>query len=462
MPLNLPFDTTYLTLPAHFYSKLSATPVSAPNLIVFNHALAADLGLDTSEMSDVDAANLFSGNQVPDGSTPYAQVYAGHQFGGFSAQLGDGRALHLGELNTAENGSLGRVDLQLKGSGPTPYSRNGDGRAWVGPVLREYLMSCAMQALDIPTTKALAAVLTGDPVLREQGRLPGAVLTRVAASHIRVGTFQYFAARGDVAGLKALTDYTIQRHYPDAKSPAQLIEMVMQNQARLVAKWMSVGFIHGVLNTDNVQVAGETIDYGPCAFMDTYHPDTVFSSIDRQGRYAFSNQAPVTHWNLAQFATSLVQLMPDTDAAIEDFTAILNKFPALFEDEWAKAFAPKLGLAPNDETTALAKDLLVLMADAQADFTNTFNTLDQTVHAFPAWHAKWRAATPDDALWRKTNPAVIPRTHKIEQAITAATSGDFNPFHTLLAAVTSPYTPSSDFMLPPQEAEKVRQTFCGT
>ncbi|MCF2903565.1 YdiU family protein [Octadecabacter sp. CECT 8868] len=458
MSLTLPFDTTYLTLPDRFYSKHAATPVSAPSLIVFNHDLAAELGIDTSDMSDEDAADIFSGNEALAGSTPFAQVYAGHQFGGFSPQLGDGRALHLGEIDSP----LGRVDIQLKGSGPTPYSRNGDGRAWVGPVLREYLMSCAMQALDIPTTKALAAVLTGDPVLREQGPLPGAVLTRVASSHIRVGTFQYFAARSDVDGLRDLMTYTIQRHYPTATGPTDLIKQVMQRQIELVAKWMSVGFIHGVMNTDNVSVAGETIDYGPCAFMDNYHPDTVFSSIDRRGRYAYSNQGPLTHWNLAQFATSLVALMPDTDLAIEEFTALLNTFPDLFEAEWAKVFAPKLGLAPSDETTALVKELLSLMSEANADFTNTFNVLDQTEKTFPDWYAKWRAAGPNDDVWKATNPQVIPRTHKIEQAITAATAGDFAPFHTMLAALKSPFTPNADFATPPEEDEKVRQTFCGT
>lgn len=458
MPLTLPFDTTYLSLPERFYTRQPAAPVSVPELIVFNHALAADLGLDTSNMTDEDAANIFSGNALPNGTDTFAQVYAGHQFGGFSPQLGDGRALHLGEIN----GPSGRVDIQLKGSGPTPYSRSGDGRAWVGPVLREYLMSAAMQAMGVPTTKALAAVTTGDTILREQGPLPGAILTRTAASHIRVGTFQYFAARRDTDALRALTNYTIQRHYPDATGPLDLFEQVLNRHAHLVAKWMSIGFIHGVLNTDNVQIAGETIDYGPCAFMDVYHPDRVFSSIDAQGRYAYSNQAPVTHWNLAQFATSLVAIMPDQDQAIEDFTEILNRFPARYEQEWGVAFAAKLGLPPSDDTTTLAKDLLVQMADAKLDFTNTFNALDQTETTFPNWHARWRAANPDDAQWRKTNPQVIPRTHHIEAAIQSATYGDYAPFHTLLNAVSSPFTPDPDFAAPPTEAEQVRQTFCGT
>ncbi len=458
MPVTLPFQTTYLDLPERFYTRQTATPVRAPELIVFNDDLARDLGLDLSEMTSTEAANIFSGNDIPEGATPFAQVYAGHQFGGFSPQLGDGRALHLGEIA----GLLGRVDIQLKGSGPTPYSRMGDGRAWIGPVLREYLMSCFMQALDIPTTKALAAVTTGEPVLREQGPLPGAILTRVAASHIRVGTFQFFAARGDIDGLQRLTEYSIKRHYPDINTPAELLEKVMEKQATLVAKWMSVGFIHGVMNTDNVTISGETIDYGPCAFMDSYHPDTVFSSIDHQGRYAYSNQPRVTHWNLAQFATSLVPLMPDQDQAIEDFTAIINRFPALFEDEWAKAFAPKLGLPATEETTELARDLLAQMAETRADFTNTFAQLHETEEKYPDWHKRWRGFSPDGALWRKTNPVVIPRTHMIEAVIQLATGGDLAPFHAMLKAVSAPFSPAPDYMLPPTEDEKVHQTFCGT
>ena len=458
MPLTIPFDTTYLSLPDRFYSSLSASPVSAPDLIVFNHALARDLGLDTSTLTDAEAAAIFSGNVTPDGSVPFAQVYAGHQFGGFSAHLGDGRALHLGEIDSP----LGRVDIQLKGSGPTPYSRAGDGRAWVGPVLREYLMSCAMDALGVPTTKALAAVTTGDRVLREQGPLPGAVVARVASSHIRVGTFQYFAARGDIDGLRALTDYTIKRHYPDADGPTGLLTVVMEKQARLVAAWMGIGFIHGVMNTDNVSIAGETIDYGPCAFMDTYHPDTVFSSIDRQGRYAYSNQGPVTHWNLAQFATALVPMMPDTDHAIEDFTEVINRFPALFDAEWNAVFCAKIGLPDTPENAELAKDLLAQLANVPLDFTNTFANLDRIEHKLPDWAATWRAQNPDDAVWRAANPLVIPRTHKIEQAIQSATLGDFAPFHDMLAAVQSPFTAAPAYMLPPQDSEKVHQTFCGT
>ncbi|WP_281982938.1 protein adenylyltransferase SelO [Thalassorhabdomicrobium marinisediminis] len=458
MPLTLPLTATYLDLPERFYTRQPAPPVAAPRLIVFNHDLAARLGLDTAQMTDAEAAALFSGNALPDAATPFAQVYAGHQFGGFSAQLGDGRALHLGELKTSE----GRVDIQLKGSGPTPYSRNGDGRAWLGPVLREYLMSCAMDALDVPTTRALAAVSTGETVRREHGPLPGAILTRVAASHIRVGTFQFFAARNDVEGLRALTDYAMARHFPKATTPLEFFEQVVARQADLVARWMGLGFIHGVLNTDNVQIAGETIDYGPCAFMDDYHPDRVFSSIDRQGRYAYSNQPSVTHWNLAQFGTALVLLEPDQDKAIDAYTEALNRFPALYQAAWSRVFAAKLGLAAGDETTALAQDLLTEMATAGLDFTNTFHALDRTADTLPDWHARWRAAKPDDALWRRTNPAVIPRTHKIEEVIETAVTGDFAPFHAMLAAVSAPFTESEAYMKPPQAHEKVHQTFCGT
>lgn len=458
MPLHIPFDTTYTDLPARFYTRQDVGPARDPQLIVFNHALAAELGIDTSAMTDAEAAAAFSGVTPPDGATPFAQVYAGHQFGCFSEQLGDGRALVLGEVNAAS----GRVDIQLKGSGRTPYSRGGDGRAWVGPVLREYLMSCAMDALGVPTTRALAAVTTGETVLREQGPLPGAIVTRVAASHIRVGTFQFFAATRDTDGLRAITDHTIARHYPDAQTPNDLLAGVIKAQARLVVKWMGLGFIHGVMNTDNVTVSGETIDYGPCAFMDAYHPNTVFSSIDRQGRYAYSNQGPITHWNLAQFATSLVAMMDDTDAAIAQFTEALDDFPALFDAEYNAVFAAKLGLPVSDVSASLSAQLLAHMAEHGLDFTNTFANLDALSLSHPDWYANWRAAAPDDAMWRAANPKVIPRTHKIEQAIMAATTGDYAPFHYMLAAVTDPFTDHPDYTKPPQKAEKVHQTFCGT
>jgi uncharacterized protein YdiU (UPF0061 family) len=341
-------------------------------------------------------AAVFAGNAVPDGAAPLAQVYAGHQFGGFSPQLGDGRALLLGEV-IGRDGQ--RRDIQLKGSGQTPYSRMGDGRAWLGPVLREYLLSEAMHALGVPTTRALAAVLTGETVYRERP-LPGAVLTRVAASHIRVGTFQYFAARRDIDGLQALYDYTRARHYPQAESPAHLLELVIGAQARLVARWLSLGFIHGVMNTDNTSLSGETIDYGPAAYMDVYHPVTVYSAIDAHGRYAYDNQSNVIVWNMAQLATALVPLMPDTDSAIAQFTQVVHDMPALIEAERLAAFRAKLGLeteAPDD--AALIDDLLALMQAGQADFTNTFRALahgdarDQFTDraAYDAWHARWQA-----------------------------------------------------------------------
>ena len=305
----IPFENSYVNLPARFYTQQSALPVRAPHLIRFNRDLAAELGI--SDASETELAGIFSGNQLPEGASPLAQVYAGHQFGGFSPQLGDGRALLLGEV-IDRNGR--RRDIQLKGSGPTPYSRMGDGRAWLGPVLREYVVSEAMHALGLPTTRALAAILTGEPVYREAGGLPGAVLTRVAASHLRVGTFQFFAARRDLDGLRTLYDYTVARHYPHVEGPAHLLAEVIRAQARLVAGWLSIGFIHGVMNTDNTTISGETIDYGPCAFMDVYHPQTVFSSIDTRGRYAYDNQAHVIVWNMAQLATALVPLMPARSA----------------------------------------------------------------------------------------------------------------------------------------------------
>src|SRR6056297_2899146 len=313
MTLDIPFDNSYAQLPPAFFTRLDPTPVKSPRLLAFNEALARELGIDTQ---GADLAAIFAGNKVPEGATPLAQLYAGHQFGGFSPQLGDGRANLLGEV-IDRSGS--RRDIQLKGSGPTPYSRMGDGRAWLGPVLREYVLSEAMNALGVPTTRALAAIRTGEVVIRERP-LPGAVLTRVAQSHIRVGTFQVFAARRDMDSLQTLFDYTVERHYPDASDPLDLLDAVIARQADLVAQWMSFGFIHGVMNTDNCTLSGETIDYGPCAFMDAYDPDTVFSSIDRFGRYGYAAQADIIVWNMAQLATALVPLMPDPEAAVESFT----------------------------------------------------------------------------------------------------------------------------------------------
>ena len=473
MTLHIPFDNSYAMLPQGFFSRVNPAPVRAPKLILFNEALASELGITTGTQDEMIQA--FSGNQVIDGSTPLAQAYAGHQFGGFSAQLGDGRAHLLGEV-IDHRGQ--RRDIQLKGSGPTPYSRRGDGRAWLGPVLREYVVSEAMHALGIPTTRALAAVGTGEHVYREQGALPGAVLTRVAASHLRVGTFQYFAARRDIDALKTLANYSISRHYPDCETPSDLLRAVIDRQAQLIARWMSVGFIHGVMNTDNTSVSGETIDYGPCAFIDQYHPATVFSSIDTQGRYAYDNQQNIIVWNMAQFATSLVPIMPDQDAAIEDFTAAVHAMPALIETCWLKAFGQKIGI--NDakpEDRKLITDLLDLMQAGRSDFTNTFRALptdaarDQFTNRddFDVWSGRWKARLASETsaldLMNSVNPAYIPRNHRIEQMIASAVAGDFGPFERLLSILYSPYeqqTGADDLTHPPEPGEVVQQTFCGT
>ncbi len=473
MTLHVPFDNSYATLPERFFTLQSPEPVGTPRLIRFNGALAAELGIDGGDPDTL--ARVFSGNETPKGAMPLAQAYAGHQFGGFSPQLGDGRAILLGEVVDKAGR---RRDIALKGSGRTPYSRMGDGRAWLGPVLREYVLSEAMHALGIPTTRALAAVATGDPVYREQGALPGAVLTRVAASHIRVGTFEFFAARRDLDALKALYAYTRDRHYPDAADPAEMLDAVIDAQAALVADWLSIGFIHGVMNTDNTTLSGETIDYGPAAFMDAYHPVTVYSSIDRYGRYAYDQQGQIIAWNLAQLASALVPLMPDQDAAVQQFTQMIHSMPARVEGERRLRFRRKLGLATHQGgDTALIEDLLKLMQDHGADFTNTFRgLLDGTARAqftdpagFDAWHARWqeRLTAEDDpqALMRATNPAIIPRNHRVEQMIQAATRGDFAPFERLTEALVHPFddhADNADLKQPPEPHEEVKQTFCGT
>ncbi|MDG1936494.1 MAG: protein adenylyltransferase SelO family protein, partial [Paracoccaceae bacterium] len=389
-------------------------------------------------------------------------------------QLGDGRALLLGETI----GSDGvRRDIQLKGSGPTPYSRSGDGRAWLGPVLREYVVSEAMHALRIPTTRALAAVLSGESVLREK-LFPGAILTRVASSHIRIGTFQVYAAQRDWTSLKTLLDYSIARHYPHAEGPLGFLEAVIKAQATLIPKWMGVGFIHGVMNTDNCQVAGETIDYGPCAFMDRYHPMQVYSSIDKMGRYAYGIQQDIIVWNMAQLATALVPLMPDADEAIEAFTSAIHAMPGLIKVNWRTVFAAKIGISavqPEDE--GLVNALLKLMADGQADFTNTFAAMgtssarDQFIEPekYDVWKTEWqtRIVTEKDphALMAKSNPVLIPRNHRIEEMISAAIIGDYAPFQRLQTALSAPFEENSEFSdlrRPPSDAEEVRATFCGT
>ncbi|UYV38884.1 YdiU family protein [Rhodobacteraceae bacterium D3-12] len=474
MTLSIPFANTYASLPPRFYTRQSANPVAAPRLIAFNHALAEDLGITALPDSDDALASLFSGNTLPDGADPMAQVYAGHQFGGFNPQLGDGRALLLGDIKTP---SGQQFDIQLKGSGRTPYSRNGDGRAWLGPVLREYVVSEAMHALGIPTTRALAAVETGERVQRERA-LPGAILTRVAASHIRVGTFQYFAARGDTDALRALFDYTKARHYPQAETPADLLSAVISNQARLVAAWASVGFIHGVMNTDNTTLSGETIDYGPCAFLDEYHPQTVFSSIDQFGRYAYDNQPKIIVWNMAQLATSLVPLCDDMDKAVTEFTALVHAMPDVITAEWRTRFAAKLGIStPTVDDDTLINDLLTLMATDGADFTNTFRALGTPTArdhftnraGFDAWESRWqsRIATEPDpqTLMRASNPYLIPRNHRVEEMIKAAVAGDYAPFKRLSSALATPFSDqaeAADLTRPPSPAERVSQTFCGT
>ncbi|MEM0945776.1 MAG: YdiU family protein [Pseudomonadota bacterium] len=479
MTLHVTFDNSYGRLPDRFYTRMSPEPVAAPKLVCVNARLADELGLDARALASEDGVHVLAGNNVPEGADPLAQVYAGHQFGGWSPQLGDGRAILLGEVIDREGH---RRDIQLKGSGRTPYSRMGDGRAWLGPVLREYIVSEAMHALGIPTTRALAAVTTGEQVLRE-APYPGAVLTRVAASHIRVGTFQYFAARRDEEALRRLADHAIARHYPDATGALDLLDAVIARQARLVALWMGVGFIHGVMNTDNTTISGETIDFGPCAFMDTFDPGKVFSSIDQMGRYAYDRQPDILVWNLAQLATALLPIMDlDQDAAIEAATASVHRFPDLFRDAWAEVFRAKIGLrtAENGDAT-LIRDLLARMHASQADFTNTFRALgtdkarDQFTDqaAFDGWSEEWTArlaregAAPKGRreLIEAASPAVIPRNHRIEEAIQAAIAGDLAPFERLVEVLATPFElagDDADLSRPPTDTEIVRQTFCGT
>ncbi len=463
------FDNSYSRLPARFYTRQDPVPVARPTRVAVNAALARRLGLEPDEIT----AGIVTGNTLPEGAAPLAQLYAGHQFGNWVPQLGDGRAILLGEI-VAPDGA--RFDLQLKGAGRTPYSRGGDGRAWLGPVLREYVVSEAMAALGLPTTRALAAATTGEDIQRESPR-PGAVLMRVAASHIRVGTFQVLASRGDVEGLSILTAHALARHYPEAEGALGLLSAVSAAQAALIAGWLSVGFIHGVMNTDNMSIAGETIDYGPCAFMDAYNPGQVFSSIDHMGRYAYANQPDIALWNLAQLATALLPLIdPVEAAAIEQAEAVLAGFGPAFTAHWQARFRAKLGLThTEDGDVALIKGLLARMATSRADFTNTFRALsegDAAAHltdpgAWESWAPDWQARLarePGDptATLRAANPAVIPRNHRVEQMIEAATQGDFAPFHALNAALATPFTDNPAYARPPREDERVLRTFCGT
>ena len=484
-----PFDNSYARLPDRFHARLDPTPVAAPRLVKLNVALAEELGLDPALLASAEGVAMLAGNAVPPGAAPLAAAYAGHQFGNFTPRLGDGRAILLGEVLRADGA---RRDIQLKGSGRTPFSRGGDGRAALGPVLREYIVSEAMAALGVPTTRALAAVATGEWVFREDA-LPGAVLVRVAASHIRVGSFQYFAARGDGEAVRLLADHVIARHYPDAAmadNPYRaLLEGVVARQAALVARWMLVGFIHGVMNTDNTAVGGETIDYGPCAFLDGYDPDAVFSSIDHAGRYAYGNQPRIAQWNLTRLAETLLPLLAEQeDAAIESATAVLKGFGPIFQTAYLGGLARKIGIAAmRDGDGELAQDLLVLMGEAQADFTNSFRALcaaeadvaglrahfaDPT--PLDAWLERWRtrlaeeASTPAErsTAMRRENPAFIPRNHRVEAAIAAAVQReDFAPFEELVAVLATPWDDQPGFAHyadPPLPEERVVATFCGT
>ena len=478
MPAPTPairFDNTYAHLPERFHARLDPTPVAEPRLLALNDALAREMGLDPEGLRAV--PEVFAGNAVPEGAEPIAQAYAGHQFGGWVPQLGDGRAHLLGEV-VGPDGR--RWDVQLKGSGRTPFSRMGDGRAWMGPVLREYVVSEAMAALGVPTTRALAATATGETVMRE-APLPGAVLTRVAPSHIRVGTFQYFAARSDLDALERLTAMAIQRHHPGAEGPMGLLRAAVAAQAELVAHWMALGFVHGVMNTDNAHVGGITIDYGPCAFVDAYHPGRVFSSIDQMGRYAYANQPRIAAWNMAQLATCLLPLMGG-EAAVEEATGAVNAFADLYAAAYLRRFRAKLGLASErGGDAALVAELLDRMAAGRADFTLAFRGLadgrlaaafgePDALGDWPERHARRRAedeASDDDAraLMRAASPAVIPRNHRVEAMIAAAVRGDMGPFHELGQALARPYEDgplTARYALPPEPDEVVTATFCGT
>ena len=481
---------TYSGLPGRFYAHVRPTAVSEPRMLAFNRPLALELGLDADALDSPEGAALLAGNAVPEGITPIAMAYAGHQFGGFVPQLGDGRAILLGE---ALDGDGRRRDIQLKGAGRTPYSRGGDGRAAIGPVLREYLVSEAMHALGIATTRALAAVATGDMVYRDTA-LPGAVLTRVAASYIRVGTFQFFAARGDEDGLRQLADYAIDRLYPELSERDNrylgLLEAVAGRQARLVARWMHVGFIHGVMNTDNSSISGETIDFGPCAFMDAYDPATVFSSIDRGGRYQYQNQPGIAQWNLARFAETLLPLIDgDSEAATEKANGAVVDFARRFQDAWLAGLRRKIGLAgAEDEDGALVQGLLDLMQSDAVDWTGAFRRLGDCARgndtpfrslfgdraAADRWLTSWRdrlSRDPDGAPDRaarmdRENPLYIPRNHLVEEALAAAIAGELGPFDTLLSVLADPCADQGPerrrYAEPAPRDGRIYKTFCGT
>lgn len=477
------FQNTYAGLPKSFYTKTNPTPVRAPKLVLLNEPLALFLGLDAKALKEIEGVFMLAGNTIPPGAVPLAQAYGGHQFGHFSI-LGDGRAVLLGE-QISSNGGI--YDIQLKGSGPTPYSRGGDGRAAIGPMLREYIISEAMHALGIPTTRSLSVCLTGEPVYR-QTMLPGAVLTRVASSHIRVGTFQYAAVRGTKEELKTLADYTSNRHYKNFKSADNpylyLLQQAIERQASLIAAWQLVGFVHGVMNTDNMALSGETIDYGPCAFMDSYDPSTVFSSIDISGRYAYGNQPEMAKWNLYRFAETLLSLLDENEEkAITIAQEALSRFDGLYQSHYLAGMRAKLGLFSEEkEDAAFIGELLLLMYKYHADYTNTFlaltfDKINETVfhdkEDFMLWHQKWQArlsSQPQDKaacleLMKKTNPAVIARNHRVEEALSAAAKENYSPLLKLLDILSCPYAHSAKqaaYAAPAPQCDVPYRTYCGT
>ncbi len=480
--INWNFNNTYFNLSESFKEDINPVPVKNPELILLNSELASILNLDFSKISHKELSKIFSGNLLPEGSNSIAQAYAGHQFGHFT-MLGDGRAVLIGEHTNKSNK---KYDIQFKGSGKTAFSRNGDGRAALGPMLREYIISEAMNALNIPTTRSLAVVKTGENIQRETS-LRGAILTRVAASHIRVGTFQYIAARQKEDELKTLLDYTIDRHCPKIKNSnnkaLDLLNFLIDKQCNLVVNWMRVGFIHGVMNTDNMTISGETIDYGPCAFMDTYDPKTVFSSIDQMGRYAYCNQPVITKWNLARFAECLVPLIDkDQDKAIKIATEVINSFEKKYEEKWINMMRNKLGLLGlEDKDKFLILDLLTWMHEKKADYTNTFcHLMKVTIKKdklfndidFINWKKRWeeRLSKNNDSqkksleLMKKNNPLVIPRNHKVEEALEAADKNDLKPINRLIEILKDPYTQKDDILdyQTPSYSNKKYQTFCGT
>ncbi|MDA8538088.1 YdiU family protein [Candidatus Pelagibacter bacterium] len=482
MTIGWHFDNTYSKLSKTFIEDIKPTPVHDPELVILNEQLAKELNLDFSKIKDKDLSLLFSGNSLPNGSTTIAQAYAGHQFGHFT-MLGDGRAVLLGEHISNKNS---RFDIQFKGSGRTSFSRGGDGRAALGPMLREYIISEAINSLNIPTTRSLAVVKTGEKVVREN-LLDGAILTRVASSHLRVGTFQYIAARQNIEDLKTLVDYTIERHYPQIKSSKtkalDLLNLVMEKQCQLVVDWMRVGFIHGVMNTDNMTISGETIDYGPCAFMDQYHPKTVFSSIDKFGRYAYSNQPPIAKWNLARFAECLIPLIDkNEETAIKIATDVIDNFQNIYEKKWLNMMRDKLGLFGEDKNDRqLIEDLLNWMEKYKIDYTNTFCHLMEIKingntykdEAFITWFDEWKKRSKlynsskekKIELMKKNNPIVIPRNHKVEEALTEANNGNLEKMKKLNDILKNPYSNQEDiaeYQVPAPMSNDKYQTFCGT